>query len=219
MEFRFDPAQEHQVKAIDATVGLLEGQAFIRSQLVVPRGASFQAIPNRLDLTEADLLGNLHRVQAQCGIEPDPGLAVIQAAIDTVTGSRATRFANFSLEMETGTGKTYVYLRTAMELFRRFGLRKFVVVVPSVAVREGVLAALRMTDRHLKALYDNPPYRFTVYDSANLSQVRGFALSDGLELMVMTIDAFARAENVIRVATDQLQGEKPIHLSRQSIPC
>jgi type III restriction enzyme len=212
MEFRFDPAQEHQIKAIDATIGLLEGQAFIRSQLVVPRGAGFQAIPNRLDLTEADVFANLHNVQVQCGIEADPGLAVIEAAIDTVTGNRATRFANFSLEMETGTGKTYVYLRTAMELFRRFGLRKFVVVVPSVAVREGVLAALRMTERHLKAFYDNPPYRFTVYDSANLSQVRGFALSDGLEIMVMTIDAFARAENVIRVATDQLQGEKPIHL-------
>jgi len=60
-------------------------------------------------------------------------------------------------------------------------------------VREGVLKTLRITDKHLKELYGNPPYRFSVYDSANLSQVRTFALSDGLELMVMTIDAFARA--------------------------
>ncbi len=114
--------------------------------------------------------------------------------------------------METGTGKTYVYLRTAQELFRSFGLRKFIVVVPSIAVREGVLSTLRLTEKHLKELYGNPPYRFSVYDSANLSQVRTFALSDGLELMVMTIDAFARAENVIKAATDRLQGEKPIHL-------
>ena len=120
--------------------------------------------------------------------------------------------------METGTGKTYVYLRTAMEMFRRFGLRKFIIVAPSVAVREGIYKTLQVTETHLNALYDNPPYRYHVYDSANLSQVRQFALSDGIEIMIMTIDAFARTENVIRQSTDRLQGERPLSLIQASRP-
>jgi type III restriction enzyme len=218
MEFKFDATQEYQLDAIAAACGLLEGQPYAPSQLVVPKGASFQAVANRLDLDEAALLANLNAVQAAHGIAPDTELETIDAEIDTVSGVKQARFANFSVEMETGTGKTYVYLRTAHDLFRRFGLRKFIVVVPSIAVREGVLATLRITDRHLKEHYGNPPYRFSVYDSANLSQVRTFALSDGLELMVMTIDAFARAENVIKAPTDRLQGEKPIHLIQAARP-
>ncbi len=212
MEFKFDPAQEHQTDAIAAAAGLLEGQPYAPSQLVVPNGASFQVIPNRLDLSDDTMLANLIKVQEASGIKPDEKLEMIEDNIETVAGAKQARFANFSVEMETGTGKTYVYLRTAHELFRSFGLRKFIIVVPSIAVREGVLKTLRITDKHLKELYGNPPYRFAVYDSSNLSQVRTFALSDGLELMVMTIDAFARAENVIKASTDKLQGEKPIHL-------
>ena len=218
MEFKFDATQEYQLNAIAAACGLLEGQPYAPSQLVAPKGASFHAVANRLDLDEPALLANLKTVQAAHGLEPDAKLETIETEIETVSGTKQARFGNFSVEMETGTGKTYVYLRTAHELFRRFGLRKFIVVVPSIAVREGVLTTLRITDKHLKELYGNPPYRFSVYNSANLSQVRTFALSDGLELMVMTIDAFARAENVIKASTDALQGEKPIHLIQAARP-
>src|SRR5260370_17027672 len=120
--------------------------------------------------------------------------------------------------METGTGKTYVYIRTALELFRRYGLRKFIIVVPSVAVREGVLKTLQITNKHLRALYENIPYRYYIYDSANLAQVRQFALSDSIEIMVMTIDSFNRASNVIHQSTDRLQGETPIHLVQTARP-
>lgn len=212
MEFKFSASEEYQLQAIEAATGLLEGQPLIRSQLTVARGATFQVIANRLDLNEAAILTNLQKVQGERGIAADAALQLIEAEIETVAGDQGASFPNFSVEMETGTGKTYVYLRTAMDLFKRFGLRKFIIVVPSIAVREGVLKTLRITEKHLKELYGNPPYRFSVYDSANLSQVRAFALSDALEIMVMTIDAFARAENVIRLATDRLQGEKPIHL-------
>lgn len=212
MEFKFSANEEHQVQAIEAVAGLIEGQPLIRSQLTIPKGAFFQVVANRLDIDEAYILTNLQKVQAERGIAASAALQVIESEVETVSGAETARFPNFSVEMETGTGKTYAYLRTAMELHKRFGLRKFLVVVPSVAVREGVLKTLRITEKHLKELYSNPPYRFSIYDSANLSQVRAFALSDGLEIMVMTIDAFSRAENVIRVATDQLQGEKPIHL-------
>lgn len=218
MEFRFDATQEYQLSAIDAACDLLEGQPHVLSSLVIPHGASFSAIANRLDIAPDDLLRNLKTVQGIAGLEADQALQLISGTIETAAGDRDAAFANFSVEMETGTGKTYVYLRTAMEYYRRFGLRKFIIVVPSVAVREGVLKTLKITRAHLNALYDNPPYRFYVYDSANLSQVRQFALSDGLELMVMTIDAFARAENVIRQATDRLQGERPLHLIQATRP-
>jgi len=212
MEFRFDPSQDYQLEAIAAAADLFEGQPLVRSQLVAPSGASFQVIANRLDLDGAAILANLRNVQSKRGIAPDRVLQTIEAKIETAAGSSTASFPNFSVEMETGTGKTYVYLRTAMELFQRFGMRKFIIVVPSIAVREGVWKTLKITERHLKELHSNPPYNFSVYDSANLAQVRTFALSDGLEIMVMTIDAFARAENVIKMAVDQLQGEKPIHL-------
>jgi type III restriction enzyme len=218
MEFRFDPAQEYQIAAIEAVCGLLEGQPNVRSTLVVPDGALFSVIANRLDLSEGDFLRNLQTVQERAAIEKDASLKSIGGTIETLAGPKTVQFSNFSVEMETGTGKTYVYLRTAMELYKRFGLGKFIIVVPSVAVREGVLKTLKVTEAHLKALYDNPPYRYYVYDSGNLSQVRQFALSDGLELMVMTIDAFARAENVIRQTTDRLQGERPLYLIQSIRP-
>ena len=221
MKFRFNATQEYQLAAIEAVCSLLEGQAYVRSELIIPDNGAFSAIANRLDLSEDTLLKNLHTVQEDAGIEADDGLKLITGMLlDEDPDDRVSeaQFPNFSVEMETGTGKTYVYLRTSMEMFRRFGLRKFIIVVPSVAVREGVYKALQVTEAHLNALYDNPPYRYYVYDAANLSQVRQFALSDGLEIMVMTIDAFARAENVIRQSTDRLQGERPLSLIQASRP-
>ena len=221
MEFHFDATQEYQLAAIEAVCGLLEGQAYVRNELIIPDNGACSAIANRLDLSEDKLLKNLHTVQEDTGLEADDGLNLITGTLPDDgpdDGDSEVQFPNFSVEMETGTGKTYVYLRTAMEMFRRFGLRKFIIIVPSVAVREGVYKTLQTTEAHLKALYDNPPYRYYVYDSANLSQVRQFALSDGLEIMVVTIDAFARAENVIRQSTDRLQGERPLSLIQASRP-
>ena len=221
MEFRFDATQEYQIAAIEAVCSLLEGQPYVRSELRIPDNGTFSAIANRLDLPEDTLLKNLRAVQEETGIEVDDRLKLVTG---TFVGegldhaSSEVQFPNFSVEMETGTGKTYVYLRTSMEMFRRFGLRKFIIVVPSVAVREGVYKTLRVTEAHFNALYDNPPYRYYVYASNNLSQVRQFALSDGLEIMVMTIDAFARTENIIRQSTDRLQGERPLSLIQASRP-
>jgi len=175
-------------------------------------------VPNRLSLTETRLLANLQSVQLQNGITADKELQCLEATIDTADGERLCRFPNFSVEMETGTGKTYVYVRTALELYRQFGLRKFIVVVPSVAIREGVLKTLQVTEKHLRELYGHLAYRYYVYDSENISQVRQFALSEAVEIMVMTIDSFNKASNVIRQSTDRLQGETPIHLIQTTRP-
>ena len=219
MEFRFDANQEFQVKAIEAVADLFDGQPNVSAQVRFREGTiSLAAVANRLDLDEARLLTNLQTVQRGNGIRPDGKLDCIEQTINTNGGQRQVRFPNFSVEMETGTGKTYVYIRTILELFRRYGMRKFIVVVPSVAVREGVLKTLRITEKHLKALYGNPVYRYYVYDSGNLSQVRQFAQTDSVEVMVMTIDSFNKASNVIRQSRDQLQGETPIHMVQAARP-
>lgn len=218
MQFKFEANQEFQLQAIESVVTLLEGQPRLQPELRLSLGTGFAAIANRLDLRAEDILQNLQTVQKNNGLDVDNELKVIEKEIETVNGKRNGRFFNFSVEMETGTGKTYVYLRTAFELHRRYGLRKYVVVVPSVAVREGVLKTLQITEKHFRELYDNVPCRYYAYDSANLSQIRQFALSDGIEIMVMTIDSFNKASNVIHQTTDRLQGETPVHLVQAARP-
>lgn len=217
MIFKFDSTQEYQIDAVESVVGLFEGQAFVRNQLIVPQGATFQVVPNRLDLTDAQLLANLQKVQAGRDLKPDDALQTLSAEVEAVQGIREVSFPNFSVEMETGTGKTYVYIRTALRLHQTYGLRKFVVVVPSVAVREGVKKTLEVTKGHFEDLFGKLPYRFSVYDSTRRSQTPAFALSDGVEIMVMTIDAFKRAETVIRQSREgldppifQLQATRPV---------
>lgn len=218
MLFRFDANQEYQLHAIAAVVDLFEGQPRVEKDLAFELGASFAAVPNRLELDEAAVLANLQKVQARNGLGLDEKLELIAEPIETVSGTKQAKFGNFSVEMETGTGKTYVYIRTALELYQRYGMRKYVIVVPSVAIREGVLKTFEVTRTHLRDLYQNAPYRFYVYDSASLSQVRTFAVSDGVEFMVMTIDSFNKASNVIRQSRDQLSGEVPLHMVQAARP-
>ncbi len=218
MQFKFDANQEYQIRAIESVANLLEGQPRVQVELQFAQSGGFAAIGNRLNLDAAALLRNLQSVQRENSLTEDAALEWIDAEIETLVGKQPARFANFSVEMETGTGKTYVYIRAALELFRRYGMRKFIVVVPSVAVREGVLKTFQITEKHLRELYGNLPYRYYTYDSDNLSQVRQFALSDGVEMMVMTIDSFNKASNVIRQTTDRLQGETPIHLVQATRP-
>ena len=218
MLFRFDANQEYQLQAIAAVVDLFEGQMRVEKDLSFELGATFPAVPNRLELDEATVLANLQKVQVVNGLKPDERLELIEEPIEAVAGPKQARFGNFSVEMETGTGKTYVYIRTALELYHRYGMRKFVVVVPSVAIREGVLKTFKVTRTHLRDLYQNVPYRFCVYDSASLAQVRQFAVSDSVEFMVMTIDSFNKASNVIRQSRDQLSGEVPLHMIQAARP-
>jgi type III restriction enzyme len=216
--FKFNPNQEHQITAINSVVDLLRGQNRLEVDLLFVLDTGLAAIPNRLDLDETILLNNLKDVQDRNGLKCDEGLQMIEENIITANGSKLTRFPNFSIEMETGTGKTYVYLRTVLELFRRYGMRKFIVVVPSVAIREGVLKTLKVTESHFSELFENTPYRYYVYDSSNISQIRQFALSANVEIMVMTIDSFNKASNVIRQATDRLQGETPLYMVQATRP-
>jgi len=137
---------------------------------------SQNGVGNNIVLTDEQILKNVQEVQQRNGIEP----------VSELDGM------NFSIETETGTGKTYVYLRTIYELNKQYGFNKFVIVVTSVAIREGVLKNLEITYEHFQTLYDKGPFDFGVYDSGKVSQLRGFASSNTVQVLVMNIDAFAK---------------------------
>jgi type III restriction enzyme len=134
---------------------------------------------------------------------------------------------HFSIEMETGTGKTYVYLRTIFELSRRYGFRKFVIVVPSVAVREGVLKNIAITKGHFETLFDNLRFESYVYDAKRVSELRQFGTSTTLQILVINIDAFRKnftgteaeqKSNVIYKESDKLSGRQPIEFVQAARP-
>jgi type III restriction enzyme len=214
MEFKFDAGQDFQIQAIEAVCDVFKGQP--KRDIELQFGASY--VSNMLELTNEALLDNVREVKSRNGINPDDALKYISGKIPSARGMTIYSFLNFSVEMETGTGKTYVYLRTIFELFKRYGMRKFIVVVPSVAIREGVIKTLKMTEKHFQELYSNTPYHYYVYDSANLTRVRQFALSNSIEIMVMTIAAFNKDANVIRQMTDRLQGATPINKVQSARP-
>ena len=217
MKLRFDAHQPFQVRAVEAVADLLRGLPPAEAAMDLGP-ADLPAVGNRLDLDEPRLLANLRRVQEGSGLRPDDGLRCLEEEIEAPGGRRTVRFPNFSVEMETGTGKTYVYLRTILELHHRYRLRKFIVVVPSVAIREGVLKTLEVTRDHFARLYGNTVLRHAEYDASSRSQVSQFALSGGVEVLVMTIDAFNKAANVIRRGTDRLRGRAPIEYIQAARP-
>lgn len=194
MKLQFDAHQDYQLEAIRAVVELFKGQPDA-SQTAVARDDQLSSlkltqtgIANHQVINDVQWLQNLHAVQKANGIVPS-------AVLETMTlddGTPIRGFPNFTVEMETGTGKTYVYLRTIHELTKTYGFKKFVIVVPSVAIREGVLKSLRITKEHFQMLYDHERTEFMAYGSAKVNQLRNFALSDAIQILVINIDAFAK---------------------------
>ena len=212
MRFHFDPKQKHQLDAIDAVLRVFEGQPATGGNEAYHQAAPGQAFAetgfaNRLALDEKQILKNVQTIQRENISKHGKG-----EVREELAGM------HFSVEMETGTGKTYVYLRTIYELRQKCGFRKFVIVVPSIAVREGVLKNLRITEQHLQNLYNKPPTRFEVYDSSRVSSLRAFAASDAVEILVINIDSFAKDQNVINRDNDKLMGQKPIDFIRRVNP-
>lgn len=208
MKLTFEADLEFQQDAIRAVTALFEGQPledsvdeynFMQEDGVLNL---INGIGNKLMLSEEQLLKNLQVVQRENEIQ-------ISSKLEGM---------NFSVEMETGTGKTYVYLRTIYELFKQYGFKKFVIVVPSVAIREGVLKNLEITHAHFQNLYDNCPVHYQVYDSTKVSALRGFASGNTIEILVINIDAFAKDENIINKPNDKLNGQNPIEFIRSTNP-
>ena len=208
MRIQFDANQEFQWEAINAVMDVFEGQPLaggsseLRLEAAPGEMLTELGVANRLLLSDDALLDNVRAMQARNGIELTPNL----------------QGRNFSVEMETGTGKTYVYLRTLYELNVRYGFKKFIIVVPSVAIREGALSSLRLTGDHFRELYGNIPMESRVYSSAQVSALRQFASSNQMQVLVMNIDAFNKDAAVIRKENDRLSGRRPLEFVQAASP-
>ncbi len=190
MKIKFNPNMQYQLDAISSTLGIFTGQRKNDEALYDITEASKIVISNQLSLSEDDILENVRFVQKRNKIEPS----------DELDG------LNFSIDMETGTGKTYVYLRTIFELHKKYGFKKFIIVVPSVAIREGVLKTLQMTKEHFKEHFGNILFHSFVYEGKKLSDVRTFAVSNQIEIMIINIDSFNKESNIFNRYDDKIQG-------------
>jgi type III restriction enzyme len=241
MKFQFDATQQYQLDAVASVVDIFKGQQRKSVQYsVIVGGEDVGTIPgfsefggnlgNVLGITEAEIRLNVREIQARNQIadsEVDGELA--HWVIDDPINGLPRACPHFTVEMETGTGKTYVYLRTIMELAKKYGYRKFVVVVPSVAIREGTLKSLEQTKDHLLTLYNENVDSF-VYDSKNVNRLRQFASSNSVEIMVINIQAFVKGYsqnpdndgedigNVIYRRSDKLSGKRPIDFVHAARP-
>lgn len=222
MKIQFDPNLEYQKRAIESITGIFEGQEICQTNFTVaplqfsnlnflPGMENNLGIGNRLKLLEEDILKNIRNIQLKNGLPPSEKLGRL----------------NFTVEMETGTGKTYVYLRSIFELNRLYGFTKFIIVVPSIAIKEGVHKSLQITAEHFKQIYENVCFDFFVYDSSDLSEVRNFATSPDIQIMVINIDAFRKSftdpekenkANIIHRAHDKMSGTRPIEFIQDTRP-
>ena len=222
MKIQFDPNLEFQKQAIESVAGIFEGQEICQTnftvaslqftaQQVIPGMENNLGIGNRLKLLDEDILKNIRKIQLKNGLAPSKNLGSM----------------NFTVEMETGTGKTYVYLRSIFEMNRLYGFTKFIVVVPSIAIKEGVYKSLQITVDHFHELYENICFDYFIYDSSKLSDVRNFATSPDIQIMVINIDAFKKSfadpkkenkANIIHRSHDRMTGAKPIEYIQETNP-
>ena len=214
MKFRFEPDLDFQLQAVDAVCDLFRGQEVCRTEFTVTKDrADAQermafaqndlGVGNRLTLLDDEVLANLQDIQLRNGLP----------------ASESLESGDFTVEMETGTGKTYVYLRTIFELNKRYGFTKFVIVVPSVAIKEGVYKSLQMTADHFRVLYSGTPFDYFLYDSTKLGQVRNFATSPQIQIMVVTVGAINKKDvNNLYKDSEKTGGERPIDLIKATLP-
>lgn len=216
MKLKFK-TQQFQTDAVGAVCDLFAGQEKTHTTFSIVEEQQISIMQNQFgvgnqQLISGDtLLANMQAVQRRNRLPiTSDGFAPKDASESTVPA--------FCVEMETGTGKTYVYTKTIFELNKRYGFTKFIIVVPSVAIREGVYKSFEITADHFGAHYDNVPCRYFIYDSKKLSDVRQFATSSHIEIMIINIDAFKKAENIINQAQDKLNGETAMRYIQDTNP-
>ncbi|WP_350258506.1 DEAD/DEAH box helicase family protein [Scrofimicrobium sp. R131] len=233
--FQFDASQPYQLDAISSVVDLFDGQprdvdkllstlhgrvdVEIDEQIELSGVAAHAlreaeiasevgAVGNSLVLDREVVLANLQRVQDRNGLE--------------VASSLAGDAFDFDIEMETGTGKTYVYLRTIFDLAVRYNFTKFVILVPSVAIREGVSTSIRLMREHFESLYRPQGITFddSIYRGKNAEEVQSFATSPNVQILIMTIDSIRGNANtrIIHQTRDKLNGLRPIDYLKATRP-
>ena len=220
--------QQYQTEAVDAVVSCFNGQ---------PKhdGVSYRIDPGRqkaasalalfeasttpdaglrnaeIALSPKQLLDNLHEVQRSGNLPLSKELKDSKAAPGA---------PNLDVEMETGTGKTYVYIKTIMELHKRYGWSKFIIVVPSVAIREGVKKSFEVTAEHFQQTYGTKPRSF-IYNSSQLHELERFSSDAGVQAMIINIQAFnatGKDQRRIYDELDDFQSRKPIDVIKANRP-
>lgn len=219
MKIQFEGNLSYQQDAIEAVVDVFKGQEKLQSNFTVlaptDQSIGYDAdlgYANRLTLLPKHLVENTQAIQLKNGLRLSKPNDVDKNDL------------HYSIEMETGTGKTYVFTRSIFEMYKRYGFKKFIIVVPSVSIREGINKSLQLTDDHFKQVFDNVPYKYFIYDSSNLSQVRDFATSDQVRIMIINIQAFAQdmdsekaTKRILLDYNDKL-GATPINLLQETNP-
>ncbi|OAV20280.1 Type III restriction-modification system restriction subunit [Moraxella catarrhalis] len=192
---------DYQKQAIDSIVDLFQGEiTHHQDDFSLSDKDSMRVIANELSLSKDDIFNNLKNIQTQNQLS-------LSDKLDNLY---------FSVEMETGTGKTFVYLNTIFELYQRYGWRKFIIVVPSVAIREGVLQTLNSTKTYFKDEFDSPIYHYGEYSGQKTNALKHFATSTNIEILVMNIQSFEKESNIINqqrengVLMELIQATNPI---------
>jgi type III restriction enzyme len=202
--------QQYQADATHAVVRVFSGQTKGYRKETVGRTKLFveEVFSNKkIELAKEDVLKNVQEIQKEQGI---PVVKALQGL-------------NFTVEMETGTGKTYVYTKTMFELHKQYGWNKFIVMVPSVAIREGVHKSLEITQEHFQEIYGKK-IRFFIYNTknkSNLINIKSFASTANIEVIIMNYQAFATRSKEARKIyqkLDVLQSEKPIDIIKRVHP-
>lgn len=225
MKFKFT-IQGYQTDAVNSVVKVFAGQPF-QDKVSYRRDTGTQVIDHDLfnwklsdedlymgfanapvALDETQLLKNIREVQNNYNIKESSALAKHMGA------------CSLDVEMETGTGKTYVYIKTMFELNKQYGWSKFIVVVPSIAIREGVQKSFQMMQDHFMEQYGKKA-RFFVYNSKNLTDIDNFSSSADLSVMIINVQAFnARGKDArrIRMELDEFGSRKPIDVIQANRP-
>lgn len=218
MKIKFNANQDFQLQAVKNVVDLFDGIGeyhvdFSLGSEITPN------LPEDEDLEDDFLLENLQYVQEEFDLQMDerdtPTMKIgVSNSLEKDKGLLLNEVSNdyheypsFSVEMETGTGKTYVYLRTIHELYQKYGFSKYIIVVPSVAIYQGVKKTWEMTQDHFKTIYGNDFFALRPYDSARIQDVKTFATAKNVEILLMTLAAFNSKSNNIYKHTDKLPGE------------
>ena len=225
MKFKFK-IQQYQTEAVENTVNVFAGQPAQhglkgyridlgkRAQTIAFDGENSGYSNGEIVLTNEKLLDNIRDIQVAQLIQPSTTLAKGQGRV------------NLDIEMETGTGKTYVYIKTMFELNRRYGWSKYIVVVPSIAIREGVAKSVTMLEDHFMEHYGKKA-RWFVYNSSNLQQLDQFSQDSGIAVMIINTQAFAasmkegarnKESRIIYSKRDEFASRRPIDVIAANRP-
>lgn len=225
MKFKFK-IQQYQTDAVENTVAVFRGQpshtlstyrrdlGTYQNQRIIYKEEEAGYGNHRLELDKQTILRNIRSIQNLYDITPSETL------------SKGVAPVNLDIEMETGTGKTYVYIKTMFELNKQYGWSKFIVVVPSIAIREGVAKSFTMLEEHFMELYAQKA-RWFVYDSSNLKELDSFSSDSGLYVMIINTQAFAasmkeggrsKESRIIYSKRDEFGSRRPIDVIAANNP-